>query len=305
MEQWVFLAKLALEDAGLEAGQVDGLVTGQLLETPHFAPSTLAEYLGLALNFGELVDLGEASSAGMVWRAAVELGLCDVVLAVAPGGMSVPRSEYFDAPRELWLGASSGLYGSPQAEFDIPYGNVGQNAPYAQIARRYAHEYGYDAEALAKISVDQRTNACSTPGAVFNGQPITVEDVLNSPMVADPLHMLEIVMPCEGGAAVVIVNKDIARRGPHRPVWVAGFGEHLIHKTPTYAGDLLSSPLVVAADKAFEMAGVARRDVDVASVYDCYTITVLMSLEDAGFCAEGEGMGFVKEHDLTCGGTSR
>ena len=87
---------------------------------------------------------------------------------------------------------------------------MGQNAPYAQIARRYASVYGYDERATAKISADQRTNACATPDAVFYGQPITIDDVLASPMVADPLHKLEMVMPCSGGAGVLVANAELA-----------------------------------------------------------------------------------------------
>jgi acetyl-CoA C-acetyltransferase len=123
--------------------------------------------------------------------------------------------------------------------------------------------------------------------------------VLASPMVADPLHRLEIVMPCHGGAAVLVGSAELARTSRHRPVWVKGFGERVAHKTPTYAEDLLRTPIAAAADRAFEMAGVGRAAVDVASIYDCYTITVLMSLEDAGFCAKGDGMAFVRDHDLT------
>jgi len=128
--------------------------------------------------------------------------------------------------------------------FEIPYGNVGQNGPYAQIAQRYAAEFGYDAGALARIAVHQRTNACAHPGAVFNGKPITVSDVLNSPVIADPIHMLETVMRVQGGAGVLIANADIARRARHRPVWIKGFGEHIRFKTPTYADDLVRTPIV-------------------------------------------------------------
>jgi acetyl-CoA acetyltransferase len=118
-------------------------------------------------------------------------------------------------------------------------------------------------------------------------------------MVADPLHKLEIVMPCHGGAAVVIASQDTARRAKNRPVWVKGFGERVTFKTPTYAADLLRSPISAAADRAFEMASIDRGSVDMASIYDCYTITVLMSLEDAGFCEKGKGIEFVNSRDLT------
>ena len=123
---------------------------------------------------------------------------------------------------------------------------------------------------------------------MFHGKPLTVDDVLASPMIADPIHMLETVMRVQGGAGVLIANADLARRGRHRPVWIKGFGEHISFKTPTYADDLMTTPIARAAERAFAMAGAGTRsDVDVASIYDCYTITVLMSLEDAGFCAKG------------------
>ncbi|HME77213.1 MAG TPA: thiolase family protein [Mycobacterium sp.] len=301
LDQYAVLAKMVVEDAGIDPTSVNGLVSHGLAESDMFVPATLSEYLGLPLDFGERVDLGGATSAGMVWRAAVavELGLCDAVLAVVPGSATLPRSDRRPPPAPYWYGASSNNYGSPQAEFEIPYGNIGQNAPYAQIAQRYAAEFGYDPAATAKIAVNQRSNACAHPGAVFHGRPITVEDVLNSPMIADPIRMLETVMRVQGGAAVLIASPDVARRSRHRPVWIRGFGEHITFKTPTYARDLLQTPIARAADKAFAMAGLRRSEVDVASIYDCYTITVVMSLEDAGFCRKGEGMAWVKEHDLT------
>ena len=301
LDQFALLAKMVIEDAGVDPGCVNGLLTHGVAESAMFAPATLCEYLGLALDFGERVDLGGATSAGMVWRAAaaVELGICDAVLAVVPGSASMPQSQKNPLPAPNWYGASSNNYGSPQAEFEIPYGNVGQNAPYAQIAQRYAAEFGYDAAAIAKIAVDQRTNACAHPGAVFHGTPITVDEVLSSSMIADPIHMLETVMRVHGGAGVLIANADIARRSRNRPVWVKGFGEHIAFKTPTYADDLLHTPIARAADRAFAMAGLDRADVDIASIYDCYTITVLMSLEDAGFCVKGKGMSWITDHDLT------
>jgi acetyl-CoA C-acetyltransferase len=304
LDQYMHLAAQVLDDAGVNPSCINGLVTHGLAESAMFAPATLSEYLGVPLNYGERVDLGGASAAGMVWRAAVavELGLCDAVLAVVPGGITLPKSRHRSPAGLGWFGASSNLYGSPQAEFEIPYGNVGQNAPYAQIANRYAAEYGYDAAALAKIAVDQRANACVHPGAVFHGKPITVDDVLASPMIADPIHLLETVMRVDGGAGVLIANADIARTGRHRPVWITGFGERIAFKTPTYAENLLRTPIAEAADRAFAMAGLERGDVDMISVYDCYTITVLMTLEDAGFCAKGHGTAFVNGHDLRFNG---
>ncbi|MBT4521142.1 MAG: thiolase family protein [Halieaceae bacterium] len=299
IEQWAELASLALEDAGIDPGEVDGIVTPAVAESGMFAPATVAEYLGFEVNFAEHVDLGGASAAGGIWRAAaaIELGIADVVVVAFPAGpMPMPPDP---KAHPFPYGASSGEYGSPQAEFDIPYGNLAQNSGYAQIAQLYANEYGYDERALAKIAVDQRTSACANPDALFYGKPLTIEDVLASPMICDPIHLLEIVMMVSGGAAVVLTGKDRAAKGAHRPVWVKGFGERLTFKTPTYAQDLLNTPIAPAATTAFAMAGVSHDDIDMISVYDCYTITVLMTLEDAGFCEKGQGARFIHEHDLT------
>jgi hypothetical protein len=133
LEQWALLAAAALEDAGLSAEQVDGIVTSHLGESEIFVPSTVAEYLGVRANFAELIDLGGASAAGMVWRAAaaIELGLCDVVLCALPARYITPSSEL--KPQMLgdkvFFGSSSNQLGSPLDEFEIPYGNLGQNGP--------------------------------------------------------------------------------------------------------------------------------------------------------------------------------
>ena len=301
LEQWAQLTREALDDAGIDPADVDGICATNIRESDSFVPSTIAEYLGMEVNFAEVVDLGGASCAAMVWRAAaaIELGIANVVVIAAPSWPS-PRPPTPAAEPSGWrFGASSANYGSPQAEFDIPYGNVAQNCGYAQIAMRYGAEYGYDPEALAKIAVDQRVSANHNPPAVFHDVPITIEDVLNSPMISDPLHMLEIVMPCSGGAALVVASKEFAQRGRNRPVWITGFGERVLHKTPTYAKDMLQTPLAAVADSAFEMSGRTRADVDLIDVYDCYTITVLMTIEDSGFCPQGEGQAFVREHDLS------
>ena len=304
LEQWAQLTREALDDAGLSPADVDGICATNIRESDSFVPSTITEYLGLEVNFAEVVDLGGASCAAMVWRAAaaIELGVANVVVIAAPSWPS-PRPPNPPAGPSSWrFGASSANYGSPQAEFDIPYGNVAQNCGYAQIATRYGAQYGYDPAALAKIAVDQRVSANHNPAAVFHDNSITVEDVINSPMIADPLHMLEIVMPCFGGAALIVASKEVAQRTANRPIWITGFGERVLHKTPTYAADLLETALLPAAESAFQMSGRTRADVDLIDVYDCYTITVLMTIEDSGFCPRGEGQQFVREHDLSFAG---
>ena len=304
IEQWADLAKLALDDAGLAARDVNGIACSDIRESGMFTPATIVEYLGQPVSFAERIDLGGATSVGMIWRAAaaIELGICDVVVCAAPA-RPIPNNPHpRPADARRYFGASSNEWGSPQAEFDIPYGNVAQNCGYAMIAQRYASHFRYDPRAMAKIVAHQRTNAAANPNAAFHGQPVTVDDVLASKMIADPLRMLEIVMPVAGGSAVVVASREVARRCRHRPAWVTGFGEHLTIKTPTYAQDLVHTPVGPASRQAFAMAGIKPFDVDAVQLYDCYTITALLTLEDSGFCGKGEGMDFINDHDFTTKG---
>jgi len=303
LDQAADLARLAMADAGLKPEQIDGLSIPSVgfSEARMFVPALVGEYLGFKLNYGEVVDLGGATPVGMAWRAAaaIETGLCNAVLCVLQARPGPPDPNRERAAWSRSLGATSGAWGAPEAEFDVPYGHVAQNTGYAMIASRYGAVYGYDAKAMAKIAVDQRANACANPEAFFHGQPITVDDVLASKMIADPLHLLEIVMPAVGGAAFIVARKDIERSNSNRPAIIRGFGEHIQCKSPSYADDMLVTPIGPASRRAFAMAGLAPGDMNMAQVYDCYTITVLLTLEDAGFCPKGTGAAFVQGHDLT------
>ena len=302
VEQWAGLAADALADAGIEASEVDGIVcAGDVVESPMFVPATLAEYCGWKVNFAERTDLGGASAVGMVWRAAaaIELGICDVVVCATVGEPRPPSPVPRPSNSRVIFGASSNEWGSPQAEFDIPYGHVAQNSGYAMYAQRYHDLYGWDERARAKIAADQRASACANTDAVFFGQPITVDDVLASRVISTPLHLLEIVMPCSGGAAIVVASAERSLSTSRRPVAITGFGERLTHKTPTYADAMPHTPVADAAKSAFAMAGVTPAEVDMVQVYDCYTITALLTIEDSGFCGPGEGLAFVRDHDLS------
>jgi acetyl-CoA acetyltransferase len=307
LDQVADLAGLAMADAGLAPQQIDGLAVASVgfSEVRMFVPAMVGEYLGLKLNYGEVVDLGGATAVAMAWRAAaaIEMGLCQAVLCVlhARPGPPDPHAQrpMSGGATARRLGATSGFYGAPEAEFDLPYGHVAQNTGYAMIAQRYAAVYGYDPRAMAKIAVDQRANACANPDAFFHGQPITVDDVLQSRMIADPLHILEIVMPAVGGAAFIVARKDIERSNAHRPAVIRGFGEYIQCKSPSSADDMLVTPIGPASRRAFAMSGLTPADMHMAEVYDCYTITVLLTLEDAGFCPKGAGARFVADHDLT------
>jgi acetyl-CoA acetyltransferase len=236
----------------------------------------------------------------MLWRAAaaIEVGACETVLVLCPSVIP-PRPDgakrgKLDFP--IYLGGDA--WGSPQGAFEIPEGVVAATPSFAMVAQRYMARYGLREETLAKIAVDARYNAQFNPDAIFYGKPITLADVMQSRRVCDPLKLLEIVMPCFGGGALLVTTAERAARARHRPVYVAGFGEHLTHKSITYAPDLLDNPIRVAAERAFRMAGVDRKHVDVVQPYDCFTITVLVTLENAGFCGKGEGERFVGERSL-------
>ncbi|NDH53852.1 MAG: thiolase family protein [Betaproteobacteria bacterium] len=306
LDQVADLAAMALADAGLALQEIDGLVIHgpQFHEAGMFVPAMAGEYLGIKLNFAEVVDLGGASSVAAVWRAAaaIELGMCNTVLCVIPARLA-PTAEHDDHAAEVArasrFGGHSTRFGAPEAEMDLPYGHMAQNTGYAMIARRYAALHGYDAAALARIAVHQRFNACANPDAMFFGKPTSVEEVLASRMVAEPLRMLEIVMPVAGGAAVIVTRADLAARCRHRAVQVIGCGEHVQSKSPSYASDMLDTPIGPASRRAFAMAGLKPADMHMAQIYDCYTITVLLSLEDAGFCAKGQGLQFLRDHDFT------
>jgi acetyl-CoA acetyltransferase len=295
----VEVAREAIADAGLEMGEIDGLITEGFAEAPMFAPATLIEYMGIDARFAEVVDHGGATGAGMVLRAAaaISAGLCETVVCTTAARRE--RRSTAGPKRSAntgWAGRRSDR--TPYSEFEVPFGAIGANYGYAMIANRYIYEYGVTPEQLAKIAVAQRYNACHNPNALFFGQPISVDDVLNSPVIVDPLHMLEIVMPVAGAAAVVVTSAKKARKLKHPPAYILGAGEHTTHRSITYAPDLTSSAITAAADTAFRMAGVRRKDIDLASIYDCYTITVLISLEDAGFAKKGRGGAFVDEHNL-------
>jgi acetyl-CoA C-acetyltransferase len=281
----------ALRDAGLEKRDLDGLLVGVPFADPGMIyPASLAEVLGINPRMLNVVDIGGASAAGMIWRAAaaIDAGLCNAVLCIVAdlnkmGDQKVPVM-------------------SMQREFEAPYGNIGANCGYAMIANRHMYEYGTTPQQMAKVAVDQRKSAVKNPLAAFGNKLITIEDVLNSRVIVDPLHLFEIVSPCSGGSAVIVASPEIAKRAKQAPIWLLGAGEYANHASITYAPSITESPIKPAADTAFKMAGVERKDIDLVCPYDCYTITVLVTLEDAGFCKKGQGGPFAMEHDLSYAG---
>lgn len=290
-------AALAIQDAGLQKSDIDGLLVCPPSEDSYFLwPSQVAEYLQLAPVFMNMVELGGASAAATIARAAlmVQTGICRYCLCLS-GGIWDPQ--VFNT-REGKMAVMS----QAEIDYELPYGPMGFNSGYAMIARRHMYAFGTDPEQLAKIAVDQRFNALANPDALFNRQPLSVQEVLDSPMIVDPLHLLEIVRPCSGAAAVIVGRVDHPDQ-VHPRVALRGFGEAYTHNSAAYAPSLTTSAIKIASQRAFRMAGVQIQDIDLVSLYDCYTITVLISLEDIGFCSKGEGGSFVEKTDLTYKGT--
>jgi acetyl-CoA C-acetyltransferase len=288
------MAKVAAEafaDAGLEKKDIDGFLVGVPFSDPGMIyPASAAEVLGLNVRMLNQVDIGGASPAGMIWRAAaaIDAGMCNAVLCIVADLNKAGDQR----PPVI----------SVQREFEAPYGNIGANCGYAMIAHRHMHEYGTTPQQMAKVAVDQRTSALKNPLATFNDKALTIDEVLNSRMIVDPLHLYEIVSPVSGGAAIIVASPEVAKRAKNPPIWLLGAGEYANHSTITYAPSITESPIKPAAEAAFKMAGLQPKDMDLVCPYDCYTITVIVTLEDAGFCRKGRGGQFVMEHDLTYAG---
>lgn len=285
------LAREVAADAGLEREEIDGL----LVHTPFdgfslYWPTVLADTLNLNLGYFDVVELGGASAAGMIWRAgaAIEAGLCNHVLCLT--------ADVFTG-----LSGARDLMPQQRQEYEMPYGASPPNGYYAMVARRHMHEFDTRPEQLAKIAVDQRTNAMATPGALFGSRALSIDDVLNSPLVCDPLHLYEMVSPCSGGAGVMVSRRS-ASKSAHLPISLLGAGEAGSHLNVARRPNLTLSWAQQSAAKAFAMAGMTPGDMDFAQLYDCYTIAVLMFIEDLGFCGKGEGGRFVAERDLTWSG---
>jgi acetyl-CoA acetyltransferase len=281
-------AMTAMDDAGLEKNDIDGLLTYPPIGSGALFPEVLVECLGMEPTFVNTVDLGGSAPAGMVIRAAaaIEMGLCNAVLCVL-GEAEDPRKFY-----------DSSSPPAVQAAYEIPYGPAHGHSGYALVANRHMYEYGTTARQLAKIAVDERTNACASPQALFYGRPQTIDDVLNSRIICDPIHLLEVQRACSGAAAFIVTSSDRGRQ--HKSaVYALGGGEMVTHRLVTCAPSLTTSPIKDSAAKAFKMAGLTPKDIDLVCAYDCYTIAVLITLEDAGFCEKGQGGRFVEEHDLT------
>jgi acetyl-CoA C-acetyltransferase len=284
-------ARGALADAGLSHQDIDGYFCAG--DAPGGVMS-MADYLGLRnLRHVDATEIGGSSYILHVGHAAeaIAAGKCSTVL-VTLGGK--PLTD----PTSMTARAAASA-SRPEEAFESPYGGTTHNQ-YAMCAMRHMHEYGTTSEQLAWIKVAASHHAQYNPNAALP-EVVTVEQVLDSPMIASPLHRLDCCVVTDGGGALIVTNAQVAKALNRPRVRILGCAEAI--KAP-YGGcgfDLTVSAAAQSGPRAFAEAGVRPADIKYASIYDSFTITVLMQLEDLGFCPKGEGGRFVAEGNLISG----
>jgi len=289
--------RLALADAGLRREDLDGLLVnpGLAWSDQTMASFAVQQAMGLRdLRLSAAMNLGGATAGAMVMHAvqAIAAGLCTTVACVFSDAPLKP-------PEPGGARSSSGAAYAFARGFEATQGFFGVNAMYALLARRHMHRYGTTPEQLGAIAVAQRRWANLNPLAQMRDTPLTLRDYLDSPWVVEPFHVLDCCLVSNGGLAVIVTSADRARGSRRPPVYVLGMGQGHPGGDPL---DTLSSGAALAGRTAFAMAGIDLRDLDVLALYDCYTFTVLVTLEDYGFCRKGEGGPFAAEHHTGPGG---
>jgi acetyl-CoA acetyltransferase len=282
---------LALADAGLERSDLDGLLLNPGLAWQDFGMGSfqLQQAMGLRnLRLLANMSLGGATAGAMIQHAAE---------AVASGRAQTVACVFSDAtlkpPRPSGERASSGsAYGFARG-WEAAYGFFGVNAMYALVAQRHMHRYGTTQDHLGAVAVAQRKWANLNPQAQLHGQPLTLDDYHASRWVVEPFHLYDCCLVSNGGLAVIVTSAERARDLRRPPVYVRGMAQGHLGGDPL---ETLSSGAVISAPAAFRMAGLRLADVDVVQLYDCYTFTVVVCLEDYGFCAKGEGGPYAAEH---------
>ena len=281
----------ALRDAGLQKSDIDGFFCDS--ESPGLGANSLVDYLGLNLRHIDTTETGGSSYLIHVAHAAqaIAAGKCNVALITLAGR---PRSE------GSTISSTSPFLSPtiPDVGFEVRYGAALVNL-YALCAMRHMHLYGTTSEDLAWIKVAASHHAQHNPHAMLP-KVVTVEDVVNSPMIADPLHRMDCCVVSDGGGAIIVARPEIARDLNRPLVGLRGSGEAI----KTQAGGHVELHYTAAAQSgpaAFDEAGVTPADIDYAAIYDSFTITVLMQLEDIGFCEKGQGGRFVRDGNLISG----
>ncbi|MDX6285152.1 MAG: hypothetical protein QOG53_637 [Frankiales bacterium] len=282
----------ALDDAGLTRDDVDGFFSTGM---GTLAPVEVAEFLGLRPTYIDSTGVGGGTWEVMVEHAlaAIQAGLAKTIVIVYG---STARADLKKRLRSANLAFSA----RGPSQFEAPWGHT-LIAKYAMTARRHMYEYGTTIEQLANIAVDTRYNASLNPNAYYQDL-ITVEDVLNERMVADPFTKLHCCIRSDGGGAVVVTSEERARDLPKAPVYVLGTGEASNVTTMSEWEDFTVSPAAVSGRLAFDRAGLTPADVDVCQFYDAFTSMVLLTYEALGFCGKGEAGAYLEGGTMRVGG---
>ncbi|GAB2895704.1 thiolase C-terminal domain-containing protein [Paralcaligenes ginsengisoli] len=289
-------ALAALEDAGLTLADIDGLLTTPIrVENWAMPCGVVSESLGLHPRYLATLDVAGASGVAMAHHAAmaVATGQCETVLCVAGQNM-LSFSSRGAAVQKL---ADAGW---AHPEFEAPYGPLIPTL-YALVAQRHMHEYGTTLEQMAEVAVTLRGHAALNPNA-HKKDLLSIADVMQSRTITSPLRMLDCALVSDGAAAFIVTTPERARdlRQPAAKLLGHGYGH-----SHTYIGDyknITTTGAVQSGRDAFDMAGLTPSDIDVAELYDCFTITVIVELEDLGFCAKGEGGHYVENGGIALGG---
>jgi acetyl-CoA acetyltransferase len=287
----------ALEDAGLARTDLDGILLNPGLAWRDMGMGSfqLQQAMGLRdLRLSATMNLGGATACAMIQHAvqAIAAGLCHTVACVFTDAPLKPPATRGERT------SSASAYGFVRG-WEAAYGYFGVNAMYALVARRHMHRYGTTQDQLGAVAVAQRAWANLNPQAQMHDQPLTLDDYHRSRWVVEPFHLYDCCLVSNGGLAVIVTRADRAPGLRQPPVYVLGMAQGHLGGDPS---DTLSSGAVLTREPAFGMAGVGVRDLDVAELYDCYTFTVLVTLEDYGFCPKGEGGRFAAEHVTGPGG---
>ncbi|MDB5922508.1 MAG: putative thiolase [Betaproteobacteria bacterium] len=289
-------AQAALADAGLRMTDIDGLLTTPVrVEHWNMPCGVVANHLGVKASYLSTVDVAGASGCAMIHQAAmaVATGQASAVLCVA-GQNLLTHGSRAKAVKSMAEG------GSAHPQFEVPYGPIVPSL-YALVAQRHMHEFGTTPGQMAEVAVTLRRHASLNPNA-HKRELITVSDVLKSRMITTPLHILDCAIVSDGAAAAIVTSIERARDLKKRPVRLLGQGYGLRHSHIGEHVDLMSTGAVDSGRGAFKSAGLTPTDIDVAQIYDCFTITVIIELEDLGFCKKGEGGQFVEGGRIGIGG---
>jgi acetyl-CoA acetyltransferase len=289
-------ARAALADAGLRMSDIDGLLTTPVRVEHWSMPcGVVANHLGSTATYLSTVDVAGASGCAMIHQAAMAVasGQASTVLCVA-GQNLLTHGSRAQAVKSMAEG------GSAHPQFEVPYGPIVPSL-YALAAQRHMHEFGTTSEQMAQVAVTIRRHASLNPDA-HKREPIGVEDVLKSRMITSPLHILDCAIVSDGAAAAIVTSAERARDLKKGAVHLLGQGYGLRHSHIGEHVDLMSTGAVDSGRGAFKSAGLTPADIDVAQIYDCFTITVIIELEDLGFCKKGEGGHFVEGGRIGIGG---